>query len=278
MLILAATPIGNLGDATSRLRDALTSVPVIAAEDTRMTQHLIRALGLTTKARLVSLHDHNERDRASEIAELARDDDVLVITDAGMPTVSDPGFVLVREAAALGVPVTVLPGPSAVLVALALSGLPTDRFCFEGFLPRKAGERTAALAELAAERRTMVFFETPHRIAESLGDLATAFGADRPAAVARELTKLHEEVVRGPLAELAERFAEGARGEFCIVVGGAVPVAADEGAALDRVLSLVEGGSSLKDAAAAVAAETGLAKNAIYEAALKARKGSADGV
>ena len=272
MLILAATPIGNLGDATARLKDALTSVPVIAAEDTRMTQHLIRALGLTTKARLVSLHDHNERDRATEIAELAREDDVLVITDAGMPTVSDPGFVLVREAAALGVPVTVLPGPSAVLVALALSGLPTDRFCFEGFLPKKAGERASALAALAAEQRTMVFFESPHRIAESLTELATAFGADRPAAVARELTKLHEEVVRGPLSELAQHFAQGARGEFCIVVGGAAPVAADEDAALDRVLTLVQGGASLKDAAASVAAETGLAKNVLYDAALKARK------
>lgn len=271
MLILAATPIGNLGDATTRLKDALTSVPVIAAEDTRMTQHLIRALGLTTRARLVSLHDHNERDRAGEIAELARTEDVLVITDAGMPTVSDPGFVLVREAAALGVEVTVLPGPSAVLVALALSGLPTDRFCFEGFLPKKAGERAAALAGLAAEHRTMVFFETPHRVAESLADLATAFGPDRPAAVARELTKLHEEVVRGPLAELAERFADGARGEFCIVVGGATPVAADPGAALDRVLSLVAAGSSLKDAAVQVAAQTGLSKKSLYDAALAAR-------
>lgn len=271
VLILAATPIGNLGDATTRLKDALTSVPVIAAEDTRMTQHLIRALGLTTKARLVSLHDHNERDRAGEIAELAREGDVLVITDAGMPTVSDPGFVLVREAAALGVEVTVLPGPSAVLVALALSGLPTDRFCFEGFLPKKAGERASALAELATEPRTMVFFETPHRIAESLMALATAFGPARPAAVARELTKLHEEVVRGPLAELAERFAEGARGEFCIVVGGAAPVAADPQAALDRVLALVAGGSSLKDAAVAVAAETGLSKKSLYDAALAAR-------
>jgi len=271
MLILAATPIGNLGDATARLRDALTSVPVIAAEDTRMTQHLIRALGLTTRARLVSLHDHNERARAAEVAELAREDDVLVITDAGMPTVSDPGFVLVREAAALGVPVTVLPGPSAVLVALALSGLPTDRFCFEGFLPKKAGERQAALAALAGERRTMVFFETPHRIGESLAELATAFGADRPAAVARELTKLHEEVVRGPLAELAERFAEGARGEFCVVVGGAPEPPVNGEAALDRVRSLVEEGWSLKDAAAAVALETGLSKNALYDAALRAR-------
>jgi len=272
VLILAATPIGNLGDATARLRDALTSAPVIAAEDTRMTQHLIRALGISSRARLVALHDHNERDRAAEVAELARDADVLVITDAGMPTVSDPGFVLVREAAAIGAPVTVLPGPSAVLGALAPSGLPTDPFCSEGFLPRRAGERQAALAALAAERRPMVFFEPPHRIAESLGELVAAFGPDRPAAVARELTKLHEEVVRGPLAELAERFAEGARGEFCIVVGGAPQVAADEGAALERVLELVEGGASLKEAASEVAAETGLAKNALYDAALRRRR------
>ncbi len=271
VLILAATPIGNLGDATARLKDALVSVPVIAAEDTRMTQHLIRALGLTTKARLLSLHDHNERDRAAEVAELARDADVLVITDAGMPTVSDPGFVLVREAAALGVPVTVLPGPSAPLVALALSGLPTDRFCFEGFLPKKQGERASALAELRAERRTMVFFETPHRIAESLAELAEAFGAGRPAAVARELTKLHEEVVRGTLAELAERFAEGARGEICIVVGGAPEAPADGSAALAQVLDLVAGGASLKDASAEVAEATGLSKNALYDAGLRAK-------
>lgn len=278
MLILAATPIGNLGDATTRLKDALTSVPIIAAEDTRMTQHLIRALGLTTKARLLSLHDHNERDRAAEIAELAREDDVLVITDAGMPTVSDPGFVLVREAAALGVPVTVLPGPSAVLVALALSGLPTDRFCFEGFLPKKSGERASALAQLSGEQRTMVFFESPHRIAESLTEMATAFGPERQAAVARELTKMYEEVVRGSLAELAERFADGARGEICVVVGGATPVAANEDVALDRVLSLVASGTSLKDAAALVAAETGLGKNVLYDAALKARKAPTAGL
>ena len=271
MLILAATPIGNLGDATARLRDALATVSIIAAEDTRMAQHLIRALGITSPGRLIALHEHNERDRAAEVAELARDADVLVLTDAGMPTVSDPGFVLVRAAAALGVPVTVLPGPSAVLVALALSGLPTDRFCFEGFLPRKSGERRSFLAELARERRTMVFFESPHRVAESLRALAEAFGPDRPGAVARELTKLHEEVVRGPLSELAERFAEGARGEFCIVVGGAAAPPIDAETALAGVLALVAAGASLKDAAAEVATATGVPRNALYDAALRAK-------
>jgi len=271
MLILAATPIGNLGDASARLREALASVPVIAAEDTRTTQHLIRALGLTAKARLLSLHDHNERDRAGEVAELARDADVLVLTDAGMPTVSDPGFALVRAAIAAGVPITVLPGPSAVLVALALSGLPTDRFCFEGFLPRKSAERLSTLEALATEPRTMVFFESPNRVAEALADLVTAFGPDRPVAVCRELTKLHEEVVRGSAAEVAARFAEGARGEFCIVVGGSPGAPVNPARALAQVLDLVAGGASLKDAAAEVAEATGLSKNALYDAALKAK-------
>ncbi|MBO9577278.1 MAG: 16S rRNA (cytidine(1402)-2'-O)-methyltransferase [Microbacteriaceae bacterium] len=271
MLILAATPIGNLGDASARLREALSTASVIAAEDTRTTQHLIRALGLTSRARFIALHDHNERDRAAEVVAVAAEEDVLVMTDAGMPTVSDPGFVLVRAAADAGIPVTVLPGPSAPLVALALSGLPTDRFCFEGFLPRKQGERQNALAALAAERRTMVFFESPHRIGDSLAELAAAFGADRPAAVARELTKLHEEVVRGPLGELAERFADGARGEICVVVGGAPAPVADEAGALERVLSLVSGGAKLKEAASTVAEETGLSKKSLYDAALRAR-------
>jgi len=271
VLILAATPIGNLGDASARLRDALANTPVIAAEDTRMTQHLIRALGITARPELIPLHDHNERDRAAEVAERARDADVLVLTDAGMPTVSDPGFALVRAAVAAGVGVTVLPGPSAVLVALALSGLPTDRFCFEGFLPRKAGERRAALEALAAEQRTMVFFESPNRAAETLADLVAVFGPDRPVAVCRELTKLHEEVVRGTAAEAAAAFAEGARGEFCIVVGGAPAPRADAGEAVERVLTLIEGGASLRDASAEVAEATGLSRKSLYDAALRAR-------
>ena len=272
MLILAATPIGNLGDASQRLRDALAAVPVIASEDTRTTQHLIRALGIAARPRLVALHEHNERERTEEILALATEADVLVLTDAGMPTVSDPGFALVRAAAEAEVPVTVLPGPSAVLAALALSGLPTDRFAFEGFLPRKTGERAAALAELAGERRTLVFFESPNRLADSLAALAAAFGPERRAAVARELTKLHEEVARGTLAELAERYAEGTRGECCIVVAGAERRAADPAAAVDEVLARLGAGRSLRDAAAEVAAETGLSRKALYDEALRRRQ------
>jgi len=271
VLILAATPIGNLGDATARLTDALRTTPVIASEDTRMTRHLLRALGIEAQPRLIALHDHNERERAAELIELARNGDVLLVSDAGMPTVSDPGFALVRAAAEAGVGVTVLPGASAVLAALALSGLPTDRFAFEGFLPRKDGERRTLLTELAGERRTLVFFESPHRLAAALADLAAAFGPDRLAAVARELTKLHEEVARGTLGELAERFAEGARGEIAIVVAGAEPRAADPDRALAEVLALVAAGASLKDAAAEVAAATGLSRKSLYDAALRAR-------
>jgi len=272
VLILAATPIGNLGDASQRLRDALVSVPAIASEDTRMTQHLLRALGLEARPRLLALHEHNERDRAAEVLDLARSSDVLVLTDAGMPTVSDPGFALVRAAATAGVAVTVLPGPSAVLTALALSGLPTDRFTFEGFLPRKAGERASLLAELVGERRTMVFFESPNRIGDSLAALAAAFGGDRQAVVARELTKLHEEVARGTLAELAERYADGTRGECCIVVAGAERRAADPDAAVREVLALVGSGRSLRDASAEVAEATGLSRKSLYDRALKARQ------
>jgi len=271
VLILAATPIGNLGDASARLREALARVPVIASEDTRTTLHLMRALGIDARPRLVALHEHSERERAANVVELARDGDVLLLTDAGMPTVSDPGFIIVREAVERGVGVTVLPGPSAVLVALALSGLPTDRFCFEGFLPRKQGERRSTLAELATERRTIVFFESPNRLGESLSDLARAFGPDRAAAVCRELTKVHEEVARGTLAELAERFRDGARGEICIVVQGAADRAPDAAVALDEVLARVAAGESLKDASAAVAAATGLSRKSLYDAALRAR-------
>ncbi|HWL60053.1 MAG TPA: 16S rRNA (cytidine(1402)-2'-O)-methyltransferase [Microbacteriaceae bacterium] len=271
MLILAATPIGNLGDATGRLREALRTAAVIASEDTRMTRHLMRALGIDAQPRFIALHDHNERERAAELIEFARDRDVLLVSDAGMPTVSDPGFALVRAAAEAGVAVTVLPGASAVLTALALSGLPTDRFAFEGFLPRKDGERRALLEELATERRTLVFFESPHRLADSLAELATAFGPERLAAVARELTKLHEEVVRDTLAALAERFADGTRGEIAIVVAGAPMTTADPERALTEVLARVAAGESLKDAAADVAAATGLSRKALYDAALRAR-------
>lgn len=269
MIILAATPIGNLGDASRRLVDALGVAEVIAAEDTRTTVKLLRALGIENRPRLIALHEHNERERAAELVELARDGDLLVLSDAGMPTVSDPGFPLVQAAAEAGVTVTALPGPSAVLTALALSGLPTDRFAFEGFLPRKG--RLTALRALAGEARTLVFFESPHRIGDALRDAAQAFGTDRPAAVCRELTKLHEEVARGTLAELAERFTEGARGELVLVIGGAAPasLSLDEGVA--RVSALVADGARLKEAAAEVAEVTGLSRRELYEAALRAR-------
>lgn len=269
MIILGATPIGNLGDTTRRLVETLERVAIVAAEDTRVTQRLLAGLGVENRPRLVALHEHNEGTRAAELVEAARGDDVLVLSDAGMPTVSDPGFQLVRAAIAAGVDVTALPGPSAVLSALALSGLPTDRFAFEGFLPRTG--RAAALAALAGEPRTLVFFESPHRVAGALADLAAAFGADRQAAVCRELTKLHEEVARGPLGELASRFAEGARGEIVLVVAGAEPQTADLPSAVERVLGLVADGARMKDAASDVAAATGLSKRDLYEAALRAR-------
>ncbi|WP_157002373.1 16S rRNA (cytidine(1402)-2'-O)-methyltransferase [Agromyces laixinhei] len=273
MIILAATPIGNLGDASARLRDALEHAVVVASEDTRVTQRLLAGLGIENRPRLIALHEHNERHKAAELVELARDADLLVLSDAGMPTVSDPGFPLVAAAAGAGVTVTAIPGPSAVITALAVSGLPTDRFAFEGFLPRKAGERGRRLAELAGDRRTLLFFEAPSRLAASLSSLAEAFGADRPAAVCRELTKLYEEVRRGPLGELATWAEGGVRGEIVIVVGGAAEQEANPENALARVLELAASGTRMKDAAALVAAESGLSTRDLYEAALHARKG-----
>ena len=269
MLIIAATPIGNLGDASRRLIEALSTVEIIAAEDTRVTIHLMRALGIENRPRLIPLHEHNEVAKAAEIAELARETDVLVLSDAGMPAISDPGFSIVAAAALAGVIVTALPGPSAVLTALALSGLPTDRFSFEGFLPRKG--RVAYFRALAAEQRTMVFFESPNRLADSLRDLATAVGDDRRVVVCRELTKLYEEVKRGTAAELAVWAAEGVRGEICIVVEGAPPPAFDLASGIEQVVRLVESGSHLKEASAEVAEATGLGRRELYEGALRTR-------
>lgn len=271
MIILAATPIGNLGDASRRLVEVLSAATVVAAEDTRVAQRLLAGLGVENRPRLIALHDHNERERAAELVELARDQDVVLLSDAGMPTVSDPGFHLVEAAAAAGVGVTALPGPSAVLTALAVSGLPTDRFTFEGFLPRKQGERLSTLRAVAAEPRTMVFFESPNRLAASLTDIATALGADRRVVVCRELTKLYEEVRRGTAAELAAWAAEGVRGEIVVVVAGAPARAADPETAVQQVLALVAAGSRLKEAAAEVAEATGLGKRDLYQAALERR-------
>ena len=271
MILLAATPIGNLGDASARLRETLETATVIAAEDTRHTAQLLRLLGIGNRPELLALHDHNEHEKAAALVERAAGEDVVLVSDAGMPTVSDPGFRVVQLAAERGVEVSAIPGPSAVITALAVAGLPTDRFAFEGFLPRKAGERSRTLAALAAERRTLVFFEAPTRLAASLADLAAAFGADRPAAVCRELTKLHEEVRRGPLGELAEWASDGVRGEIVVVVGGAPEVAVSAETALAEVQQRVEEGERLKDATRAVAEATGLSARELYAAALDAR-------
>lgn len=274
MILLAATPIGNLGDASTRLRETLTNASVIAAEDTRHTAQLLRLLEIPTRPELVALHDHNEHERAASLVERAKTEDIVLVSDAGMPTVSDPGFRVVQLAAEAGVTVSAIPGPSAVITALAVAGLPTDRFAFEGFLPRKAGERAKQLRELQGERRTLVFFESPSRLAVSLAHLAEIFGADRPAAVCRELTKLHEEVKRGGLGELAKWAADGVRGEIVLVVGGAQASAASPEDALAEVLARVAAGERMKDAAREVAEASGLVSRDLYAAALAAKRSS----
>jgi 16S rRNA (cytidine1402-2'-O)-methyltransferase len=271
-LVLAGTPIGNTEDASPALLRALAEADVIAAEDTRRFHGLLGRLGVTTSARVVSYFDGNETARAEElIAALAEGRTVVVVSDAGMPTVSDPGFRVMAAAVAAGFPVRVVPGPSAVLVALALSGLPTDRFCFEGFLPRKGGERRRRLADLATESRTMVFFEAPHRLSEFLTDAVAAFGPTRQAAVSRELTKTYEETRRGTLAEVTEWAAGGVRGEITVVVAGAAPLALSVADALPVVAERVAAGEPFSAAVAAVAAESGLPRKALYQAALAAR-------
>jgi 16S rRNA (cytidine1402-2'-O)-methyltransferase len=272
VLVLAATPIGDPRDAAPRLAQEIAGADVVAAEDTRRLRRLCADLGVTPGGSVVSYHEHNEASRTPELVERLREGArVVVVTDAGMPSVSDPGYRLVSAAIESGVPVTCVPGPSAVLMALAVSGLPVDRFCFEGFLPRKGGERARALSALAGERRTMVFFEAPHRIEVSLRAMAEAFGDDRPAAVCRELTKTYEEVRRGGLAELADWAAEGVRGEITVVVGGATPRATSVEEALPGIQERVAAGERLKDVCAEVAAQTGLSKKALYDAALAAR-------
>ena len=272
-IVLAATPIGNLSDASPRLIELMTSADIVAAEDTRRFLHLAQGLGVRVPGRLISYHEHNETHRLAELLELvAGGATILVVSDAGMPAVSDPGFKLVEAAVAAGVTVTAVPGPSAVLTALALSGLPTDRFTFEGFLPRKAGERAKRLEDLATEQRTMVFFEAPHRLDAMIRALRDAFGADRPGAIARELTKMYEEVIRGSLGELLV-WAEGeVRGEIAVVVGGAP--AGEPARAVDHVAQvqqLVAEGLRLKEAVAAVAEKERVSKRELYTAVLEAR-------
>ena len=274
-MVLAATPLGRIDDASAGLRNAQATAPVIAAEDTRRLRRLCADLGVMPTGRVVSYFDANEAGRVPQLLEALRDGaDVLVVTDAGMPSVSDPGYRLVAAAVEAGFEVTALPGPSAVLTALAVSALPVDRFCFEGFLPRKAGERQRAVAALAAERRTLVFFEAPHRVAAALADLRDAFGAARPAAVCRELTKTHEEVVRGTLGELADWAGGDVRGEITVVVGGA-PVAAETATPAELAAEVAvreNAGQPRKEAIAEVAAARGVPKRAVFDAVVAAKR------
>jgi 16S rRNA (cytidine1402-2'-O)-methyltransferase len=279
-LILAASPIGRLDDASGRFTAELAAATVIAAEDTTRLRRLASRLGIKLTGRVYSYWDAAEARRQDQLlAELRAGRDVFLVTDAGMPGVSDPGYRLTAAAAAAGIRVTVLPGPSAVTAALAVSGLPTDRFCFEGFPPRGGGERARRFAELASEPRTMVFFESPRRAGTTLRELAAAFGEERRAVVCRELTKTHEEIRRGPLGELAAWADGGLRGEITLVVGGATAAspearAAGVSAAAAEVDRRVASGSSRKDAVAAVAAEAGLPRRLVYEAAVSPRVSS----
>ena len=273
-VVLAATPIGNPGDASGRLRQLLETADVVAAEDTRRLRSLAAALEVTIGGRVMSFYEHNEAGRVPQLLDRVRAGDVVaVVTDAGMPAVSDPGYSLVVACIEDGLPVTCLPGPSAVTTALVLSGLPVDRFCFDGFPPRRAGRRRTWLARLAAEERTCVFFESPHRLADTLAEAAEVLGPDRRAAVCRELTKTYEEVLRGTLAELADRTADGVLGEIVVVLEGAD--AADTEASLDDLVEIVEervmDGERLKDACAAVAEGSSLTKRDLYQAVLDAR-------
>ncbi|MEU6677862.1 16S rRNA (cytidine(1402)-2'-O)-methyltransferase [Streptomyces sp. NPDC046853] len=274
-LVLAGTPIGDVADAPPRLAAELESADVVAAEDTRRLRRLTQALGVQVGGRVVSYFEGNESARTPDLVEaLVGGARVLLVTDAGMPSVSDPGYRLVAAAVEKDIRVTAVPGPSAVLTALALSGLPVDRFCFEGFLPRKAGERLSRLREVAEDRRTLVYFEAPHRIDDTLVAMAEAFGEERRAAVCRELTKTYEEVKRGSLKELAQWAADGVRGEITVVVEGAPEkspgdLGPDE--LVRRVRVREEAGERRKEAIAAVAAEAGLPKRDVFDAVVAAK-------
>jgi 16S rRNA (cytidine1402-2'-O)-methyltransferase len=274
VLILAATPIGNLSDASARLIEHLGTSKFIAAEDTRTLLKLARGLGVKLDAKLFSLHEHNEAERVTQLLEIAATEDVLVVSDAGMPTVSDPGFVLVRAAIEAGIEVTVIPGPSAVLAALAISGLPTDRFSFEGFLPRKSGERRKLFQSLLLETRTMVFFESPHRIDDAIKDALSVFGESRQATVSRELTKKFEQTVRGALPELLEWSANPTKGELVLVIAGNSEASLTTATLQELLLEVEEGrssGLSLKQSVAKVAEKHSLSKSDLYQQVLDSR-------
>lgn len=281
-IVLAATPIGNLADTTDRLKQLISSAEIIACEDTRRTRHLIHALGLSTGARLISLHEHNEASRAAELVEQARGGTrILVVSDAGMPAVSDPGFRITAAAIEADLGVTVAPGASSVTTALALSGLATDRFTFAGFLPRKHTERLRLIDRLRTEEWTTVLFDSPRRIAQTVAELAAELGENRQAAVARELTKKFEEVLRGTLGELAERLAvraeAGLKGEFVLVLAGASPAdaAGAESPTVEELAGLVlqraAAGERLKTAAKDVGARHRVSASELYDAAIELR-------
>jgi 16S rRNA (cytidine1402-2'-O)-methyltransferase len=273
-LLLAATPLGQPGDASARLIEALGSADIVAAEDTRRVRTLAQSLGVQISGRVVSLFDQNEATRVPMLVEeMQAGATVLAVTDAGMPSISDPGYRLVTACIAADVPLTCLPGPSAVTTALTVSGLAADRFCFEGFAPRKSGQRRTWLASLATEQRTCVFFESPRRLAECLQDAVAELGGQRRAAVCRELTKTHEEVVRGTLAELAEWAEDGVLGEITVVLAGATPVA-DLDTLVAEVEELAADGMRVKDACAqVVAAHPGApSRRELYDAVLRSRE------
>jgi 16S rRNA (cytidine1402-2'-O)-methyltransferase len=270
-LQVIATPIGNLADLSARARAALEAADVIAAEDTRHTLALLKAFGIDKP--LISLHGHNESQRVPQLlARLESGENVALVSDAGTPLLSDPGFQLVQRAAQAGIAVHTIPGPSAITAALAVAGLPTDRFCFEGFLPARAAERRAALACLAHEARTLVFFEAPHRIAAALSDMAAEFGAQRRAVVARELTKMHETLYRGTLQELAARAAADEnfqRGEITLVVHGAASADAVDEGELRRTVDILSKELPPGRAAAVAAQLTGASRAAAYALATR---------
>ena len=275
-LILAATPLGNPGDASPRLKSAIENASIIAAEDSRRFHRLCADIQVTFTARVLSFFEGNEEDRTRElISELKSGATVLVVSDAGMPTISDPGFRLMRDAIAEGIEVSVIPGPSAVTMSVALSGLPTDRFSFEGFPPRTAGARIATFEKLRFEERTMVFFEAPHRLTDSLVDAVNIFGVDRLGAICREMTKRYEETIRGNLGELsAWASTNEVLGEITLVIAGAATDSASLTAAdmVGRVREFEAAGMDRKSAIATVAEEFGIAKRLVYAAVVDANK------
>ena len=274
ILLVAATPLGNPADASSRLRDALASADVVAAEDTRKARRLAADLGVRISGKVISHYDAVESERAGVLAgHVADGRTVLVVTDAGMPSVSDPGLAAVRAFIAADLPVTCLPGPSAVTTALVLSGLPSDRFVFEGFLPRRDGQRRQRLRALADEPRTIVLFESPRRLQSCLADMVEIFGADRPVAVCRELTKTYEEVLRGSVGELVER-VDAILGEVTVVVGGAPEVAAEPADLVADVEALVAAGARRSEAIAQVAGAAGVSRRELYALVVKPGDGT----